>query len=118
MNKHKEFYKAIERELIDEKERVSLRQLEYYIKNGTAYFYPKRFSITELKYFILELINSQVNQNMTIKEVREMISEHESLYDVYNYVADYPELGGDVYLSEGIYLRADGSSYNDRIDND
>ena len=28
MNKHKEFYKAIERELIDEKERVSLKQLK------------------------------------------------------------------------------------------
>ncbi len=68
MNKHKEFYKAIERELVDKKERVSLKQLEYYIKNGTAYYYPKRFSITELKYFILELINSSINKDMTIKE--------------------------------------------------
>lgn len=113
MNKHKEFYKAIERELVDKKERVSLKQLEYYIKNGTAYYYPKRFSITELKYFILELINSSINQDMTIKEVREMINEHQSLYDIYD-VSDYPESGEDVYLSDGIYLRADGSSYDDR----
>ena len=117
MNKHKKFYNAIERELVDKKERVSLKQLEYYIKNGTAYFYPKRFSITELKYFILELINSSINQDMTIKEVREMINEHESLYDI-NDVSIYPEARGDVYLSDGIYLRADGSSYDDRIDDD
>ena len=117
MNKHKEFYSFIERELVDEKERVSLKQLGYYIKNGESYYSPKRFSITELKYFILELINSSLNQDMTIKEVREMINEYESLYDIYD-VSDYPEAGGDVYLSEGIYLRADGSSYDDRIDND
>ena len=43
-----------------------------------------------------------------------MINEYESLYDIYNYVSDYPEAGGDVYLSDGIYLRADGSSYDDR----
>ena len=50
---------------------------------------------------------------MTIKEVREMINEHQSLYDIYD-VSDYPESGEDVYLSDGIYLRADGSSYDDR----
>ena len=114
MKEHKEFYSFIERELVDEKERVSLKQLGYYIKSGESYYSPKRFSITELKYFILELINSSVNQDMTIKEVREMINEYESLYDIYNYVSDYPEAGGDVYLSDGIYLRADGSSYDDR----
>ena len=113
MNKHKQFYNAIERELVDKKERVSLKQLGYYIKNGTAYYYPKRFSITELKYFILELINSSINQDMTIKEVRKMINEYESLYDIYD-VSDYPEAGEDVYLSDGIYLRADGSSYDER----
>ena len=54
MNKHKEFYIFTERNLVDEKERVSLKQLGYYIKSGESYHSPKRFSITELKYFILE----------------------------------------------------------------
>jgi hypothetical protein len=111
MNKHAKFYEDMKVELVPKDIRVSKKQLEYYISNVSR-DYPKRFTVTELKYFILGIINYQMEQDRTIGELRQEILEYESMYDMYDYVDD--DCGGDVYLSDGVYLTPDGGSYDDR----
>ena len=109
MNKHIKFYKDMESKLVPKDIRVSKKELEYYIKGNVAWHYPKKFTITELKYFILETINAKDEQEKTISQLRQEILEYESMYDSMNY-AD----GDSVYLSDGIYLTPDGGSYDDK----
>jgi len=111
MNRYKEMYK-MGGTLIDEHKRLTLKELEYYIKFNEGWNYPKKFTVTELKYWILELFNCKYNQKQNIEKIKKEIREHESMYDMYDYVDD--DYGGDVYLSDGVYLTPDGGSYDDR----
>ena len=113
MNEHVKFYKDIELELVPEDIRVSKKQLEYYISNVSR-DYPKRFTVTELKYFILGIINYKMDQDRTIGELRQEILEYESMYDSMNYYDEATMPDGSVYLSDGIYLTPDGGSYDDK----
>lgn len=110
MNRYKEMYE-IGGNLIAEDKRLTLKELEYYIKFNAAWDYPKKFTITELKYWILELFNCKYNQKRTIAEIKKEIEEHESIYDLY----DYGDLiGANVYMNDGVYIRPDGSTYDER----
>ena len=111
MNRYKKMYE-IGGNLIDKDKRLTLEELEYYIKFNEAWDYTKKFTITELKYWILHLFNYKDNQKLTIEELKKEIEEHQSMYDTYDYADD--NYGGDVYLSDGIYLTSDGGSYDDK----
>ena len=49
MNIHRERYEKWGN-LISKNKRLTLKELEYYIKFNEAWDYPKKFTITELKY--------------------------------------------------------------------